>query len=352
MRCHRVLSPFGPMFAVVLLLVALPARADEPAVSKITPELVAAAAKEGKVVFYTSVEIKVGEAMAKAFQAKYPGITVQTERSGSERIFQRLSQETAARIYTADVVNSSDAAHFIMWKREGWLAPVLPEDVALHFPPATRDADGMYAPWRATLSVIGYNTSLVKPEQAPRSFADLLDPKWSGRIVKAHPGYSGTILTATFQMARDLGWDYFEKLARQRVMQVQSANEPPKKLALGERAIMADGVEYQLLIEKEHGDPVEAIYPSEGTPLVISPSAVMKNAPHPNAARLFQLYLFTAEAQQLLVDMGALRSLHDQVKEAPNHTPLAKIKLMKEDAAAVVDQVDDIKTRYAKYFGT
>src|SRR5260221_58218 len=123
MRCHRVLSPFGPMFAVVLLL-ALPARADEPAGSKITPELVAAAAKEGKVVFYTSVEIKVGEAMAKAFQAKYPGIMVQTERSGSERIFQRLSQETAARIYTADVVNSSDAAHFIMWKREGWLAPV------------------------------------------------------------------------------------------------------------------------------------------------------------------------------------------------------------------------------------
>jgi iron(III) transport system substrate-binding protein len=338
--------------AGAVAVLASPAFAAEPPVSKVTPELVAAATKEGKVVFYTSVEVKVGEAMAKAFQAKYPGITVQVERTGSERVFQRLGQETSARIYAADVVNSSDAAHFIIWKREGWLAPVLPEDVALHYPAASRDPDGMFAPWRATLSVIGYNTTLVKPDQAPKSFADLLDPKWSGKIVKAHPGYSGTILTATFQIARDLGWDYLGKLAQQKVMQVQSANEPPKKMALGERAIMADGVEYQLLIFKEQGEPVEVVYPTEGTPMVISPSAVLKNAPHPNAARLFQLYLFSAEGQQLLVDMGALRSLHDQVKEPPQRTPLSKIKLMKEDAAGVVDQVDDIKAKYAKYFGT
>ena len=76
----------------------------------------------------------------------------------------------------------------------------------------------------------------MKAEDAPKSFADLLDPKWTGKIVKAHPGYSGTIMTATFQIARDLGWDYFEKLAKQKVMQVQSASDPPKKLALGERA--------------------------------------------------------------------------------------------------------------------
>src|SRR4029077_10819765 len=88
---------------------------------------------------------------------------------------------------------------------------------------------------------IGYNTELVKPEDAPKSFADLLDPKWAGKMVKAHPAYSGTIMTATFQIARELGWGYFEKLATQRVMQVQSSTDPPKKLALGERAIMADG---------------------------------------------------------------------------------------------------------------
>jgi iron(III) transport system substrate-binding protein len=93
--------------------------------------------------------------------------------------------------------------------------------------------------------VIGYNTKLVKREEAPKSFADLLDPKWSGKIVKAHPGYSGTIMTATFQMrATRLG--VLREARRQKVMQVQSSADPPKKLALGERAIMADGNEYNL----------------------------------------------------------------------------------------------------------
>ena len=112
--------------------------------------------------------------------------------------------------------------------------------------------------------------------------------------------YSGTILTATFQIARDLGWDYHEKLAKQRVMQVQSATEPPKKLGLGERAIMADGNEYVLLREGQ-GKPVEVIYAKEGSPLIRA-RRVLKNAPHPNAARLFQNYIHTPEAQQFFSD--------------------------------------------------
>ena len=133
----------------------------------------------------------------------------------------------------------------------------------------------------------------MKAEEAPKSFADLLDPKWVGKIVKAHPGYSGTIMTATFQMSRDLGWGYFEKLAKQKIMQVQSSADPPKKLALGERAIMADGNEYNMFQLKEQGQPVEIVYATEGTPLIVGPNAVFKNAPNPNAARLFQSYCFT-----------------------------------------------------------
>ena len=116
-----------------------------------------------------------------------------------------------------------------MWKRNGWLEPYVPEEVAQHFPAEHRDPDGAFATSRIYVCSIGYNTNLVKPEDAPKSFADLLDPKWMGKLVKAHPGYSGTIMTATYQMARELGWEYFEKLARQKVMQVQSSVDPPKK---------------------------------------------------------------------------------------------------------------------------
>ena len=138
------------------------------------------------------------------------------------------------------------------------------------------------------LSVIGYNTNLVKPEEAPKSHADLLDPKWKGKMVKAHPGYSGTIMTATQQLVRDLGWPYLEKLAQQSVMQVQSAADTPKKISLGERAVQADGNEYNLLLLKEAGQPVEPVYAAEGTPQIVGPNGVFKNAPNPNAARLFQ----------------------------------------------------------------
>ena len=130
--------------------------------------------------------------------------------------------------------------------------------------PSTRTPDGLFASYRVYLCVMARNTDLVKAEDAPKSFRDLLDPKWAGKIVKAHPGYSGTILTATYQTARDVGWDYYEKLAKQRVMQVQSASDPPKKLALGERAIMADGIEYGVFQLKESGKPVDVIYPVGG----------------------------------------------------------------------------------------
>jgi iron(III) transport system substrate-binding protein len=322
-----------------------------PAADPVTPALIDAAKREGKLAFYTAMDLPVGEAFAKAFEAVYPGIAVRVERSGAERVFQRIGQEMSSNIHAADVVNTSDGAHIIMWKRDGWLAPYVPEDVARHFRPEHHDPDGMSALTRVWLASLGYNTNLVKAEDAPKSFADLLDPKWIGKMVKGHPAYSGTIMTATFQIARDLGWGFFEKLAKQKVMQVQSSTDPPKKLALGERAVMADGNDYNLVQLKERGQPVEVVYPSEGTPFVSGPTAIFKSAPNPNAARLFQSYLHSREGQQLLVDFARQHSLHEQVSEKPGARKLSQIKLMKEDAAGVEREAETIKARYAKIFG-
>jgi iron(III) transport system substrate-binding protein len=133
-------------------------------------------------------------------------------------------------------------------------------------------------------------------------------------------------------------------------MQVQSASDPPKKLALGERAVMADGIEYGIFQLKEKGQPVEAIYPKEGTPLIIGPNGIMKTAPNPNAARLFQSFMLSAECQKFNVEYGGLRSAHSQVKDKAGRKPLTEIKVMKDNAEAVEKESAEIKAHYTRLF--
>jgi iron(III) transport system substrate-binding protein len=312
--------------------------------------LIAAAKKEGKVTFYTAMDLQFAQQAGKVFEEKFPGISVRVERSGAERVFSRIAQEYGSNVRAVDVVNTADAAHCIVWKRNNWLEAYLPEDVAKHFDKNYFDPDGFHATTRILVSPIAYNTNLVKKEEAPKSFADLLDPKWAGKMVKGHPAYSGTIMNATFQIARDLGWEYFEKLAKQRVMQVQSATDTPKKIALGERAVMVDGAGYLVIRGKESGEPLEIVYPEEGTPLAAGPSAIFKAAPNPNAARLFQNWMNSREGQQMIVDVARQYSAHSQTVEKPGVRPLKEIKLMKEDPEAVDKTADEVKKRYAQIF--
>ena len=336
--------------AVGALAPAAKVLAAAPPATAITPELIKAAQKEGVANYYTSIDLPLAERIARTFEARYQGVKVRVERSGAERVFQRIGQEYGSKIHNVDVVNSSDAAHLIVWKNQGILAPYVPEDVAKFYPNEHKDVDGQFASFRVFLCPIAYNTNLVKKEDAPKSFKDLLDPKWAGKMVKAHPSYSGTILTATFQVSRDLGWEYFEKLAKQKIMQVQSATDPPKKIVLGERMVAVDGTEYVMLQEKEAGRPLEIVYPAEGSPLIVGPNAVFKAAPHPNAARLLQSWMFTPECQQLIIDHGGLRSAHKNAKDKPGRAPFNTIKLMKDDAAAVEKAGEEIKKRYTQLF--
>jgi iron(III) transport system substrate-binding protein len=336
-------SPFLVPFGARVLSAAPPAE-------QITPALIEAARKEGKVSYYTAMDLSVAEPVARAFEAKYPGIMVAVERTGSERLFNRIAQEASSKIYKVDVANSADAAHFLPWKRQGWLQPFLTVEMAENIPADQRDPDGTYVNQRTHLSAIAYNTSLVKPEDAPKGFMDLLDPKYAGKMVKGHPGYSGTVMTATQQLARELGWEYFEKLGKQRVLQVQSATEPPKKIEAGERAIAVDGSDYLFWMAKERGSPIEVVHAVEGTPLISNPMAVFKAAPNPNAARLLAGWIMSAEGQQFIVDLSGQYPANKLVKAKTGRPALASIKTFREDPAAVEKQADEIKARYAKIF--
>jgi iron(III) transport system substrate-binding protein len=338
--------------AAAAVLFAAPLRAEAPEPSAVTPALIEAAKKERRVILYTSMDLPVSEHLAKAFEAAYPGISVRVERSGAERVFRRIEREMQAGVRGVDAVASADAAHFLFWKRKGWLAPYLPEEVAKYFPAAHRDPDGLYFTTRVWLASLGYNTKLVAPERAPKSFADLLDPKWDGKMIKGHPSYSGVVMTATYQITHELGWDYLEKLAGQHVLQVQSSSDEPRQIARGDRAVMIDGNEYNLIQLKEKGQPVEVVYPTEGTPLITGPTGLFASAPNPNAARLFQSWLHSREGQQLLVDFAAQHSMHTQVREKPGRRRLTDIKVMTADPADVEKASDEIKARYTKLFGT
>ena len=345
---------FGMAAALVAagLALAAPARAEAPAPYQVTPELEAAAKAEGQVVFYTATDVAVAEKLAELFRSKYPDIKVQVERAGSERVFQRIGQEYSTGIYNADVIETSDAVHFLMFKEQDWLEPAVPDEVARLWPEDEKDPDGQFAAYRAHLSVLAYNADQVKADEAPKTWNDLLDPKWKGKLVKAHPGYSGTVMTATFVLSKALGWEWFEKLGQQDVMQVQSSTEPPKKLAQGERAVEVDGNEYNVFRLQESGTPLVIVYPEEGTPLAVGNAAILKKAPHPNAAKLFYAFLFSKDAQQLNSDFGGLRSFHPEVVEKETRTPLSKIKVLHSDPAELAPQIEEIKAKYEEYFGT
>jgi iron(III) transport system substrate-binding protein len=329
-------------------LLAMLALADGAAAQD--AKLVEAARKEGKVVWYTSLALPTAERLAKAFETAYPGIKVEVNRTGSERILQRVMQELQANIKTVDVIHTSDAGHFVMLKDRKLLAKHTPPGVE-RFPAGFKDRDGYYYGLRATVNAIAYNTKAVSAADAPKTWKDLLEPKWKGKMVTAHPGYSGVIATHVLALVNLLGWDYFKQLARNQLMLVQSANDPSGVVASGERPVAVDGGDYTFYQVKKKGNPVEIVYPKEGVPLVISPTAITAFAPHPSAARLFTDFSFSRELQQLLADSEGLYTGHPDVTYPADKPKLSELKLLTVDPDELLKRNEEIKKRFVEFFG-
>src|SRR5215468_8806512 len=331
---------------VVLLLVGF--FAGRPGLAQ--DARVEAAKKEGKVVWYTSLALTSAEKVAKLFEAQYPGIKVEVQRTGSERIFQRVMQELGANIKNVDVIHTSDAGHYVLLKDKKLLAKYTPAG-AERFPAAFKDKDGYHYGLRATVNVIAYNTKTVPAAEAPRTWKDLLDPKWKSKLVTAHPGYSGVIATHVLALVHLHGWDYFKQLAQNKPMLVQSAVDPSGVVASGERPVAVDGGDYSFYQIKKKGNPVEIVFPREGVPLVVSPSAITSFAPHPNAAKLFTDFIFSRDLQQVLADSEGLYTGHPDVKYPADRPKLSELRLLQVDPEELEKRNDEIKTRFVEFFG-
>jgi len=311
---------------------------------------VEAAKKEGKVVWYTSLALPTAEKIAKLFEAAYPGVKVEVHRTGSQRILQRVMQELQANLKLVDVIHTSDAGHFVLLKEKKLLMKYAPPGVDA-FPAGFKDKDGYYFTLRATVNVIAYNTKLVPAAEAPKGWKDLLDPKWRGKMVTAHPGYSGVISTHVLALVQLYGWDYFKQLAQNKLMLVQSAVDPAGVVASGERQVAVDGGDYYYYQMKKKGNPIEVVYPKEGVPLVVSPTAIASFAPHPNAAKLFTDFTFTRELQQVMADSEGLYTGHPEVKYPADKPKLSDLKLLTVEPEELEKRNEEIKSRFVEFFG-
>ena len=338
----KKLSALVGLLVSIGMLVAVPASAQDARVE--------AAKKEGKVVWYTSLALPTAEKIGKLFEAAYPGIKVEVQRTGSQRILQRVMQEMQANLKLVDVIHTSDAGHFVLLKEKKLLMKYSPAGIDA-FPAGFKDKDGYYFTLRATVNVIAYNTKLVPAAEAPKGWKDLLDPKWRGKMVTAHPGYSGVISTHVLALVQLYGWDYFKQLAQNKLMLVQSAVDPAGVVASGERQVAVDGGDYYYYQMKKKGNPIEVVYPKEGVPLVSSPSAIASFAPHPNAAKLFTDFTFTRELQQVMADSEGLYAGHPEVKYPADKPKLSDLKLLTVDPEELEKRNEEIKSRFVEFFG-
>lgn len=314
----------------------------------LTNDLLANAKKEGKVTFYTTDDEALATQLAKGFQAANPGIEVVLVRAGAETLLKRITDEQKAGQWQADVLTTNDLRSLVMFRRNGWLMPYIPDPVR-RWPEPARDAAGFYAIQNVTLLVMGFNTKQVTAEQAPKSYEDLLTRRWQGKLVKLHPGEAGDGLISTFLLNRELGWSFWERLAQQQVLQVNAGTDAAAKLASGERWAMVDGTEQAALRLRASGAPIGIVHAKEGTPIAPSGTTLFKEAPHPNAARMLVDWLMEREAQQIVVNAGG-RSYHPDVKDGPDRQPFASLKLLTADPILLAAESDLIKQIYEQFF--
>ena len=321
---------------------------DEP-----DPQLVEAARREGSVVWYTSVDLSVAQSLAKAFTEKY-GVQAEVNRNGSERIFAQFMKEADTGVNAADVVHTSDASNFIEMKDKGYLATYRPA-AAERFLPAYRDRmidpDNQWFGMRITLYTIAYNPNLARPEELPANWKDLGDPRYRGKLVVAHPSYSGIALTYIHTLLGLYGWDYFRAIAATDPLIVQSAIDVTSKVVGGERAIGAGSNDYSNYAQIKKGQPIKQLLPNEGLPFILSPQGIAKTAPHPNAAKLFAEYALSREGQSFLVNEGGLYSVREDVPLPDDHTPLKDLKIIFPDPLEIVRQRADILRQFSEIFG-
>jgi iron(III) transport system substrate-binding protein len=314
-------------------------------------ELYAKARQEGELSWYIAYwpsdrSEKHGALFTKAF----PGVKVNVVRSTAQVAYQRLSQDIQANAANCDVFATTDMGQYVSLKDRGLLLPYKMRamdtiDARFH----NVDPDDAYQIVNATTVSLAYNTNKVKPEQAPKSWKEFIDPKWKNQSVVGHPGFSGFVGTWVVQMNKLYGWDYFEQLAALKPHVGRSIIDTVTVLVSGERSIGASPTALALR-NASQGNPIAVTYPEEGSVLMISGSAIMKNTRHPNAAKLFMEFCYSQQNAQEDIEEFGLPLRKDTVLPA-GYTKLDDLKTIRPSIAEIIQGIPELTEKWRDTFG-
>jgi iron(III) transport system substrate-binding protein len=347
---HRFLvKSFLVSVSACALLAALPARAQMQPWEK---ELYEAAKKEKPVTVYTAhYNTEEAADLCAAFEKKYPGLQCKFVRTTAQVAYQRLQQDIQSNAPVASVFSSTDVSHYPALKAKGLLLHYVPHNAANQVDSLKpyNDKDGFYWVTAAALMTLTYNTSLVSAKDAPKNWPDLLDPKWKGKVSIGHPAFSGYVGTWVVLMRKLYGWDYFTKLEKNEPQIGRSVNDTVTMLNSKERAVAA-GSEATTLLSRDKGNPLAVVYPTDGALLMVSPSGIPKNAPSPNAGKLYMEFLLSKEAGEVQVKTHSLAVMKG-VAPAPGTKPLSEIKVVRPTEEEITKGIPEVKEKFRDTFG-
>ena len=307
-----------------------------------------AAKREGTVVWYSSL-VGLSDKVAELFEQR-TGIKVQLYNAASGKVISKIETERKAGLVLADVIHHTSLYDVIRWKN-GKLLASIPLDEKASFARMEIDPDGAWFALRNLTSGIAYNKNRIAPIDVPRSWKDLLDPKFDRKIAYMSPSLSG-MPQYTVKMLVDIyGWDYYKQLAKLRPHMVESDGNAINMVISGEVPIAGTIAAYNALNASYKGQPVGIVFPTEGVPVAIAPVVVLQNAPHPSAAALFYQFLASKEVGELL-SKGGLLSGRSDVQPPRGQPKLEELKpyyadlgWLAKNERRMAEQFDDIMAR-------
>jgi iron(III) transport system substrate-binding protein len=300
-------------------------------------KIVTEAKKEGHVVLYSaSVGLSTHQELKKDFEATY-GITVDILEARASEIRERIRIEQAAGRFSADVSENGRTATTLQIAQDHVFDPYGPLP-SLGLLKTEFKSDEIRLPVFAIVYGILVNTRLVKPEDEPKSWLDLVDPRWKGKILSDDFRALGGGGVLFYVLMEKFGRDFVEKLAKQDLKFSREIPANERRVARGELAIyLPDSL---TSIPGLKGLPVKFVAPKEGLPYVGYDLALLKNAPHPNAARLLMEYCLGRKMQQSFANLGLLPVTTDTPSQLePAMAELEKSKLLGTTDATQMDKM-------------